>query len=466
MSETGSPATFLGTLAVNVTWSPKGDRLVYHTREAGDPIYVADADGENGRVIARADENSHQHYQAWSTDERWIYFVRGVQSTYQWDLYRVAVDNKGEEPERLTNHDSEVGYPTPIDVRTILYVAKDQDGSGPWLWAVDVEQKRPRRLIEGGLDRYTSLAASAGASTLVATAARPTASLWSVPILERLVEEKDVTTFPVPSDKAPPSITRALMPRIGREALFFLSSGGEGDGLWRVGLRSTVHQDGEPVELWNGAKGALHAPPAISSDGRSVIVLRIDGKLRLHVISTDGASHLLTDKLDAIGTASWSHDDKWVVTGGSDVAGNEGLFKVPVGGGEPIRIVPGTALNPVWSPSGDMILYSGKNTGPLADLYAVRPDSTPIKLPRIQLRVEGERYRFLPGRTAFVYMQGYSPAQDFYLFDLATNKPPRRLTRLSGTDTMRTFDITPDGKRIVFDRVRDNSDIVLIDLKR
>jgi hypothetical protein len=31
---------------------------------------------------------------------------------------------------------------------------------------------------------------------------------------------------------------------------------------------------------------------------------------------------------------------------------------------------------------------------------------------------------------------------------------------------MRTFDVTPDGKRIVFDRLRDNSDIVLIDLPR
>jgi len=31
---------------------------------------------------------------------------------------------------------------------------------------------------------------------------------------------------------------------------------------------------------------------------------------------------------------------------------------------------------------------------------------------------------------------------------------------------MRTFDITPDGKQIVFDRVRENSDIVLIDLSR
>ena len=29
---------------------------------------------------------------------------------------------------------------------------------------------------------------------------------------------------------------------------------------------------------------------------------------------------------------------------------------------------------------------------------------------------------------------------------------------------MQTFDITPDGKQIVFDRLRENSDIVLIDL--
>ena len=29
---------------------------------------------------------------------------------------------------------------------------------------------------------------------------------------------------------------------------------------------------------------------------------------------------------------------------------------------------------------------------------------------------------------------------------------------------MRTFDVTPDGKQIVFDRLLENSDIVLIDL--
>jgi hypothetical protein len=59
-------------------------------------------------------------------------------------------------------------------------------------------------------------------------------------------------------------------------------------------------------------------------------------------------------------------------------------------------------------------------------------------------------------------MQGNASAQNFWLLDLATKKT-RPLTRLSDLAAMRTFDITPDGKQIVFDRRRENSDIVLID---
>jgi MinD-like ATPase involved in chromosome partitioning or flagellar assembly len=40
----------------------------------------------------------------------------------------------------------------------------------------------------------------------------------------------------------------------------------------------------------------------------------------------------------------------------------------------------------------------------------------------------------------------------------------RQLTKLSSPATISTFDIAPDGKRIVFDRVRERGDVVLIDL--
>ena len=55
--------------------------------------------------------------------------------------------------------------------------------------------------------------------------------------------------------------------------------------------------------------------------------------------------------------------------------------------------------------------------------------------------------------------------QDFYLLDLTTGEE-RALSNLKPGFAMRSFDVSPDGKEILFDRVRENSDVVLIDLQR
>jgi Tol biopolymer transport system component len=86
-----------------------------------------------------------------------------------------------------------------------------------------------------------------------------------------------------------------------------------------------------------------------------------------------------------------------------------------------------------------------------------------VNLPDIIVQKGGERVRFLPDGKSLIYMHGETLSQDFFLLDLATKKT-RQLTRLNNRASIRTFDITPDGRQIVFDRLRDNSDIVLIDL--
>jgi hypothetical protein len=40
----------------------------------------------------------------------------------------------------------------------------------------------------------------------------------------------------------------------------------------------------------------------------------------------------------------------------------------------------------------------------------------------------------------------------------------RQLTNLQPGFETKSFDISPDGKQILFDRIRENSDVVLIDL--
>jgi Tol biopolymer transport system component len=127
----------------------------------------------------------------------------------------------------------------------------------------------------------------------------------------------------------------------------------------------------------------------------------------------------------------------------------------------PVRLTTGEASNPVWSPAGDLIVYAGENVGFFAPLLAVRPDGTPVKLPSIEVLREGVRVRFLPdGRL--VYLQGLPSAQNLWLLDLATRKT-RELTHLNNAGAIRSFDISPDGN-IVFDRMRGNSHVVLIDL--
>ena len=444
----GAAHNFLDEHAAEVAWSPDGTRLVYHTWEPGDPTFVADHNGANRRQIVKSEPGLHNHYQVWSKDGRWIYFVRGRPATREMDLWRISPD--GGEPEQLTRVNSDIADPTPIDERTVLFVAHDDNGAGPWLWAFDADARTSQRLSLG-LEQYTALAATADGRRLAASVVNAQVNLWSVPIASRITEEHDVEAFPLPT-------MRAQAPRFGGGSLFYLSSRDGADGLWS-------YRDGQALEIWKGSEGALQSPPAVSADGSSVaFALRRDGKRQMHVIAADGTRlHPLSSGVDVRGAASWSPDGEWIVAAGSDRDG-AGLFKLPADGGSPVRIATGPFLDPVWSPRGDLIVYGGTQVNTLMPLLAVHPDGTPAKLPEISVRREGERARFLPDGSGLVYMLGSTMAgQDFWLLDLSTMRS-RRLTRLSNPAAMRTFDITSDGSRIIFDRLRENSDILLIDL--
>jgi Tol biopolymer transport system component len=53
--------------------------------------------------------------------------------------------------------------------------------------------------------------------------------------------------------------------------------------------------------------------------------------------------------------------------------------------------------------------------------------------------------------------------KNFWLIDLVTGQQ-RQLTNFSREYLIGDFDVSPDGKEIVFDRAKENSNIVLIDL--
>ena len=446
----GAPRGFLDKGATAPSWSPDGTRLTYFENIDGDPLFLADRTGADARQVL-VQKGMHHHNPVWSSDGQWIYFARGLDPTDEMDVWRVRPS--GGPPERLTEGGTAVNFLAPLDTRTLLYVARAADRSGPWLWALDVERKVTRR-VNSGLGQYMSVSASRDGRRIVATVANPTASLWRVPLLDRQAEDRDVQPYPVPT-------ARALAPRFGGTSLFYLSAGGTGDALWRV-------QDGQASEVQKGADGALSEPPAVSPDGsRVAIIVRREGKRHLQIMSVDGrSSRTLAASLDiqgavGQGTAEWSPDGTWIVTGGRDAQG-PGLFKIPVDSGVPVRLVTGQAVNPVWSPDGNVIVYAGRFFTGQVELLGVRPDGTAVEMPPVRARPGG--YRFLPDGTGLVYLP-FIPSLDFWMVDFAT-KAHRQLTRLGNQGALGTFDVTPDGKAIVFDRSRMNSDIVLIDLPK
>jgi serine/threonine protein kinase/Tol biopolymer transport system component len=443
----GTARAFLTEHAMNLAWSPDGSRIVFHDWDEGDPTFVADRTGANAQLIFKGGAGVHNHFPTWSPDGQWIYFVSGLWDTREMDLWRIRPS--GGTPERLTQLNSDVRSVAPLDNRTVLYVSSDQNGAGPWLWALDTERKVSQR-ITAGLEVYSSVDASADGRRLVASVSNPTANLWTITLGDHPAEERDVKPLSLPT-------VRALGPRFGGTSLFYLSSRGGGDGLWR-------YDGGPTTEIWKGSDGPLFEPPGVSLDGKQVaVILRKQGKHRLYTLSSDGGDlRPIAEDIDMSSSPGWSPDGTWIVAGGTGKDG-PGLFKIPLDGGEPVRLTKGVALNPVCSPDGFLIAYMGAAVGVTGPLLMVRSDGSPIDTPPIQVRVAGARYRFVPGSEKLVYVPGslLSP-EDFWLLDLSTKKA-RRLSKFENY-SMRTFDVTPDGKQIVFDRLKENSDIVLIDL--
>jgi Tol biopolymer transport system component len=296
---------------VELTWSPDGTRLAYHTDGPGDPIFVGARDDKVGKQIHAGPRGVHCHYLSWSPDGAFIYFVQGFPPD-EMDVWRVPA--RGGQPERLTFHNARVAYPTVLDDRTLLYIAVADDGTGPWLNGMDLGRRVPHR-ISFGVERYTSIAASGNGRRLVATVANPDASLWRVPVLDRPVEDAGATRIALPS-------VRALAPRIGPGFMLYLSSKGGDDGIWR----ST---QGSAIELWSGSLGRLIGGPAVSPDGRRIaFTAQKSGQNSLYLMNSNGTSLVeLGDSLNVRGAPAWPSVGEWLTVAAGPERSGRGPFQ-------------------------------------------------------------------------------------------------------------------------------------------
>jgi Tol biopolymer transport system component len=434
-------------------WSNDGSRLAYHTPGPGDPLFVSDGSVRaGGQPIFTAHAGLHSHFPLWSPDGRYIYFVQGTLPD-KLDVWRIPSD--GGTPERITSHVARVSHPVLLDRRTLLYLASGPDGSGPWLYEMDVERRIPHRLTFG-LDRYTSLAGSADGRRLVVTLASPKSTLWRLPIGDSAARDSAAVSAPTAISL---STGTGFSPRLGPGYLVYVSGSETNESIWKFA-------NGSGTELWSGQEVQVFGGPAISPDGRSIAFsVRQRGKTLLNVMLADGTNvRVVADSLDLQGSPAWAPDGR-SITSAADDHGVPHLFRIPIDGGSPAVFVREYSVDPAWAPEGHFAVYSGPDIGTTFSVKAVAEDASAHTLRTLTLTRGARHLAFLPGGHALVLLRGEIDHKNLWLVDLETGAE-RQLTNLPGDFDIRDFDISPDGREIVLERVQARSDVELLDLPR
>jgi Tol biopolymer transport system component len=437
---------FLAGVA-EAAWSHDGTHIVYHTTAPGDPLFVRDARGVAQRIYV-APAGVHCHFPLWSKDDAYIYFVRGTPPD-DWDIWRMRSSGAG--LERITFHDSRVSHPVLLDERTLLYLAGDPQGSGPWLYALNVEQRVPHR-VSFGLERYTSLAASAGGTRLVATVDESHSSIWSAPLsTDSGASAKQRAPQPVSLVSA-----TGLSPRTGPDYTLYISARAGRQGIWRAA-------DGQNRELWSDAHAIIVGAPAVARDGRHIAFTVADGEHTiLYTMDSDGAElRALTRSLDLRGNPAWAPDGRSIVTAVLR-NGEPRLMSIFLDDTAPSPLVSEYSIDPVWSPDGQFLIYSGADVGTTFPLRAVARDGRPYSIPALILTRGARRVVFRPDADSIVLLQGDVGHKNFWLVDLHTGVQ-RQITDLAPDIAINDFDLSRDGSAVLFDRTQESSRLALIE---
>ncbi len=444
----GQPRPYLEGVA-EFDWSRDGSRLAYHTPGPGDPLYVSDGSRRSeDRPVFIAPTGVHCHFPIWAPDTRFIYFVMGTLPD-KLDIWRITP--AGGTPERITSRDGRVTYPVLLNQRTLLYLASDPDGSGPWLYGMDVDRRISHRLTSPP-DRYTSLAASADDRRLILTLASAKTTLWRLRIAD-----------PSPGVSAPARIAlttnAGFSPRLGPNYLLYVSATGTSESIWKL-------TSGTGTELWRSEGAQIFGGPAISSDGRYIAfsVLR-HGQRLLYAMQADGTNaRIVADSLDLQGSPAWAPDGQ-SITSAADDHGVPHLFRVPLDGRSPALFVPEYSVDPAWAPDGRFVVYSGPDIGTTFSVKAVTAEGATHPLPALALTRGARHLALLPGGPALVLLQGEMHHKNLWRINLETGAE-RQLTNLAPNFDIRDFDISQDGHELVLERVQERSDVVLLDLFR
>lgn len=437
----GAPRKLIEGVAGYAGISPDGKRLAIlrHDPASGRKVLVTaapDGSEESRLVEARQEDEEFFGGPAWSPDGK----VLAV-----WQKTRlVSIPVGGGPLGVIASNLAHVGSaPAWLPDGSGLIVAAGQLNAPEHLltlWQISYPDGRATRILHQS-DQYDRPSLSADSHLLAALQMDQRSSLWLAP-----------------ADN--PDSARPLTP-----------TGGHRIGLsgvaWTPDGRILYSSHAGRFEYWMinpGGTGARQLPldqelkfyPSVCRDGHTA-VFSANGSRNQRVIKRldleDGKSQLLVEGF----YSQCSPDGAWVFVGSDN-----GLRKVPIGGGNPILLTDHPCRTFDVSPNGKQIacLYrAGTGQSPKVALFAISGGRSTASL-NLPATAGNDLIRWTPDGKAITFEDWRGDTGNLWAQEVAGG-PPRQLTHIT-LDAIPLFAWSPDGRYLLFTRTSGTSDAVMI----
>ena len=442
----GGPQRKLVSNIAGFKFSPDGQRMAfkrYHALPGRHALIVASADGSGEQIITTRPATTHS---IWSFD--WlpdgqtivcIYRDEGA-DTVSWSVVAVPV---GGGPERTILANSR----RPIkgvfwwpNTGGFLLTALDEISGALQLWHLSYPDGALRRITHDS-NNYIALGVTADGRTILALSGDQLSNVWTAP-LNDVRRAKPVTSSAGSYDAAvwtPDGRIVYTARANGKTDLWIMDA----DGLQRKQL------------TFEAAKANY---PAVSADGRFIVFASDrSGRSNIWRVEIDGSNP--TQLTSDGGTLpQCSPDNQWVVYE-VDVLDKWHLWKVPLQGGTPVPVADEhlQAADPAISPDGRMLAYECLDQGANGFRLAVRSWSSFSAVKEFDEGLAWPPIRWSRDERNLIY---FGNAKEMRLQPLAGG-PAQRLLTAPANDIFFSFDLSRDGKFIVFTSGILTSDLVL-----
>jgi Tol biopolymer transport system component/serine/threonine protein kinase len=430
------------------SWSPDGRTLAYESNQTGNwDIWFAQI-GASGSVNRTADNPGQDRYPSWSPDGRQVAFW----SDRDGGGYYVMPALGGPPTELASAPFSAEFYHSPAewspDGTEIAFVNYEPVGKR-FQTSLDfvsvVTREITRMKIPGSQESRLDLSWSHdGRSMAYLDAAQQPAETTQLMVL-RL---SDGAVVPISG-----TLLNIRSPRWSDDdrALFFVSNEASTWDLWRQPLDDDRHSRGAKERVTTGVD-MLHA--TFSPDGKRLAYSKgrwVSNAFRVALhddrMSTWADAQQLTFDQAFIEFVSVSRDSEWLAYS-SDRMGNQDLWKMRLGGGEPIRVTSDPALEwaPFWSPDGSQFSFYSNRSGN-REIWVIPSDGGPgrqLTSTKTSLNAGGP---WSPDGREIAYRSEELGSSDVWVIS-ADGRQRRLITDSPAGDYGHGW--SPDGKQIAF----------------